>query len=219
MYTENHHSGESNYTSALVAAAAAPTALIIANPAIVAIHIQAHHPSIEDLLDVVQILRFAIRLAFGGARIAGGKTFAVVQSATSYEPAVVSAEGPDRVAATVVQLIDEIVRSRVDIVLNAGRANTIGIVGAIYLHQAGSWPSRIGITGRFLHGNDGQEDRVDSVLGSSALEVLIVLLAGLANCAVEFLHVDVKDVRQVQERGVPAAGSEASVEPVFRPFH
>jgi len=62
-----------------------------------------------------------------------------------------------------------------------------------------------------LHGDDGEDHRVDGVGGGRALEVLVVLGTGGADAAVELVEADVDYVRECEVGGRPAVAGDAGV--------
>lgn len=200
----------------MVVSIARARTLVLTDPAVISINIQADHPAIEDLVDVVEVLGLAIGLALRRARVISSQALVVVQSISGSEPSIVRAKSLDGVAIGRVDLAHEVVGSSVDVVLNAVCALAIWIVIAGHLHQAGCWAACIGVAGRLLHGDDSQDYWVDIVLGSGALEILIVLLASGANSVIEGVNVDEDNVIETQEGRIPAVTIDSSVQPVFR---
>ena len=131
------------------------------------------------------------------------------------KPAIVCTQRLDRITPGRIKLRLEIVRARVHIILDAIRALAIRVVVARDLHQARCGTSRVGIAGGLLHSDDGENDRVDTVLGCAALEVAVVLGAGGTNAVVEVLKAEGVDVVEGEEGRLPAGGGDAGVEPVF----
>lgn len=185
------------------------------DPAVISINIQAHHPAVEDFVDVVKVLGLTVGLAFRRARVISSQALVVVHSISGGEPSVVRTKSPDCVAVGRVDLTHEVVGSSVDVVLNAVGTLAVGIVVAGHLHQARRGAACVSVAGRFLHGDDSQDHWVDIVLGASALEILVILLAGGADSVVVRVDVDEDNVVESHERRVPAITINASVQPVF----
>lgn len=186
-------------------------ALVLTDPAVISINIQTHHPAVEDFVDVVKILGLAIGLAFRRARVISSQALVVVHSISGGEPSVVRTKSLDSVTVGRVDLAHEVVGSRVDVVLNAVGTLAVGIVVAGHLHQAGCGAACVGVARRFLHGDDSQNHGVDIVLGASALEILVILLAGRADSVVVGVDVDEDNVLESHKGRVPAITINASV--------
>jgi hypothetical protein len=154
-------------------------------------------------------------LALRGAGVALREALVPVQAQPGLEPAVVAADGGNSVVSRGRQLLLEVVGAGVDVVLDGVGADAVGVVLARDLHQAWGWPAGVGVAGGFLHGDEGEDGRVDAVGVAADLEVRVVLLAGGAGAGVEGGAVDVVDGGKVEEGRVPAVSGDASVESVL----
>jgi hypothetical protein len=190
-------------------------ALVRPDPALVSIGVLAGEPPIQGLLQVIKILRLAITLSLGRARIALGQALITIEPGAGLEPAVVATNGGDGIVPGGVELRLQVVGAGVDVVLNRIRAHAVGVVLARYLHQARRRPAGVRLAGGFLHGDEGEDDGVDAVSVAAYLEVLVILLAVATGAGVEGWAVDMVHGGEVQERGVPAIAIKTGVKPIF----
>lgn len=147
-------------------------------------------------MQVTQILGHTIRLSLLRTRIPFRQPLIPIQPTPRGKPPIISTERLDGILALRVQLGLEVVRTRIDVVLDGIRALAVRIVIAGDLHQTRGGSAGVGVAAGFLHGDDGEDGRVDGVLGSGALEVLVVLGAGGADAAVELVEGEVDYVRE-----------------------
>lgn len=89
---------ETSYALALASVVARLVAVVAANPVLVAVHIQTHQPSVQDLVKIVQVLGHAIALTLRRARVVFCETLVVIKAAASSEPAIVGSKGSDRIS-------------------------------------------------------------------------------------------------------------------------
>ena len=191
-------------------------ALIFTNPILVAIRIQSREPSIQRLLQVIQVLRVTIALPLSRARIALGKPIVIVKPISSREPSIVAPNSNDGIVARSIQLLAEIVGPSIHIVLDGIGTVSVGVVGAVYLHEPGGWTTSVGIARGLLHSDEGENGGIDPMTVSCFLEIGVVLCAVNPGVGVEFWAVDVVETAEVKKWWVPAAVvSEARIEPVF----
>ncbi len=81
------------------------------------------------------------------------------------------------------------------------------------LHETRRWTALISVAGRFLHGAEGEDRGVDVILGTGALEVLVVLLARLSDAAVVLIQADMGELVDVEERRIPTVAFQTAVKP------
>jgi hypothetical protein len=191
-------------------------ALVRPNPALVAIGVLACEPAVQGLLQVIQVLGVTVTLALGRARVVLRQALVAIQTRAGLEPAVVATDGGEGVVARVLELRLQVVRAGVDVILDRVGAYAVWVVCAGDLHQTRRRPSRARLARRLLHGNEGEDDRVDAVAVAADLEVLVVLLAAAAGAGIESCSVDVVQGGEVQEGWVPAVTINSSVEPILR---
>lgn len=197
------------------ASTAIARALVRPDPALVPVGILAREPSVQGLLEVIEILGLAVALALGRARVALGQALVAIEPRPGLEPAVVAADGGDGVVPVGVELRPQVVGASIDVVLDRVGAHAIGVVVARHLHQARRGPAGVRLAGRLLHGDEGEDGWVDAVSVAAHLEILVVLLAAATGARIEGRSVDVVHGGEVQERRVPAIAIQAGVEPIF----
>jgi hypothetical protein len=173
------------------------------NPALIPINIHTQQPAIQNLLQIVQILRHPFC----------GVTRIVLRHLI--RPTVVASETCNCIVSCSFELVHEIFRARIDVFGYVVCALSVGVILAGDLHQARCGPALTGVAGGLLHRDHGQEDWVDIVFRSALLESPVVLFASGADFGVECLYIDVDEVVEVQEGWFPARIFEAGVEPRF----
>jgi hypothetical protein len=74
-YVETRQMISRRSLSAQVPIITVPRTLVLPNPVFISIHILSGEPSIQSLLQIIQVLRLSVRLSLGRARIVLGHTW------------------------------------------------------------------------------------------------------------------------------------------------
>lgn len=201
-----------------VSAVAITRAVELPKPALITVWVQSQEPSVQRLLEIVQVLRLTMVLTILRARVI------ICQSPTSVqtsliafrEESIVVAHHLDRIVVVIVQLVPQKCSAGIDTLRDVVRALSVRVVGACDLHQAWCWATGISVARGFLHGDECQEHRIDLVFVARLLESPIVLLAGRASVGIEGWAVDLDEGVPGQEGCLPAIGFHAGVDPVLR---
>lgn len=114
-------------------------------------------------MQIIQILRHPIRPTLRRTRIILRQPPIPIQPTPRRKPSIISAKRLDRIPTRRVKLGGEVVCARIDIVLDRIRALPVRVVVAGDLHQARGGPAGVRVAGGLLHGDDGEDDRVDGV--------------------------------------------------------
>lgn len=148
LYTWCHRFLPCSKRLAKVAVVAVALAVVLAMQiAVLAVHVVALEPAVQGLVDVVEVLGQAVSLALGAAGVLFRDALVAVEAGAGGEPAVVGANGLDRVTAVVVEARAEDVRAAVDVVLDGELAALLAVlaVGRVALHKAGGGTALVGV--------------------------------------------------------------------------
>lgn len=77
----------------------------------------------------------------------------------------------------------------------------------------------VGVTRRFLHGDEGKEDRINAVLVTALLEVLVILCTSSFYATVERSATDLRERNPRQVRCGPSITVNANIEPALSPVN
>jgi hypothetical protein len=201
-----------------VSAAAVTRAVELTEPALITVRVQAQEPPIQRLLKIVQVLRHTMVLTILRAWVVICQSPASVQTSliALREKSVVVAHDLDRIVVVIVQLLPQECSASVDTLRDIVCALPIRVVGARDLHQAWGWATGVRVARRLLHGDEGEEDRIDLVFVAGLLEGPVILLAVFASFGVEGWAIDLDQRVPGEKWCFPAVSFHAGVDPVFR---
>ena len=126
--------------SAQVPIITVPRTMVLPNPVFISIHILSGEPSIQCLLQIIQVLRLSVCLSLSRARIVLGHTreplyYLEEPHTEKLTYTIVSTDSSDCIISRSLQLTAQIVRPGIHIILQAIGADSIGIILTSYLFK------------------------------------------------------------------------------------